>query len=234
VGGRFFIPPTLTLISFASSLPTTRSRSRGEGLKARVLLLIALLFFVSNAASAGEDNPPDQATAAQMMDDLMYGRGTVGGPFALTDQNGRRRSDRDFRGKLMIVYFGYTFCPDVCPADLMAITQALDALGPAADGVQPIFITVDPERDSKLLAEYVRAFHKSLIGLTGSPEEIRKVANAYKAFYAKVPGARDGDYAIDHAGVIYLMGRSGEYLGFLAPQTGSEKLTEILRKYLSK
>jgi protein SCO1/2 len=198
-----------------------------------VLFLIALLFFGSNTAFA-EDTPPDQAAAAQMMEDLMYGRGTVGGPFTLTDQDGHRRSDSDFRGKLMIVYFGYTFCPDVCPADLMAITQALDALGPAADGVQPIFITVDPERDSKVLAEYVRAFHKSLVGLTGSPEEIRKVANAYKAFYAKTPSTRDGDYAIDHTGVIYLMGRSGEYLGFMPPQTGPEKLTEILRKYLTK
>jgi protein SCO1/2 len=168
------------------------------------------------------------------MDDLMYGRGTVGGPFTLTDQTGRERSDRDFRGKLMIVYFGYTFCPDVCPADLMAVTQALDALGPAADGIQPIFITVDPERDSKVLAEYVSAFHKSLIGLTGSRQEIRKVANAYKAFYAKVPGEHDGEYAIDHTGVIYLMGRDGEYLGFMPPQTGPEKLTEVLRQYLSK
>ena len=144
-------------------------------------------FLAANAAFA-EDIAPDQVAAAQMMDDLMYGRGTIGGPFTLTDQNGRQRSDSDFRGKLLIVYFGYTFCPDVCPADLMAITQALDALGPAADGVQPIFITVDPERDTKVLGEYVRAFHKSLIGLTGSPEQIRKVANAYKAFYAKVPG----------------------------------------------
>ncbi len=234
MGGHFLLPPTLTLISFASSLPTTRSRSRGEGLKPRVLLLIALLFCGSNVAFAAEDTPPDQATAAQMMDDLMYGRGTVGGPFALTDQNGRRRSDSEFRGKLMIVYFGYTFCPDVCPADLMAITQALDALGPAASGIQPIFITVDPERDTKLLAEYVSAFHKSLIGLTGSPEEIRKVANAYKAFYVKVPGARGDEYAIDHAGVIYLMGRGGEYLGFMPPQTGPEKLIEVLRQYLSK
>ena len=77
-------------------------------------------------------------SAAQMMDDLMYGRGSVGGPFTLTDQNGKQRSDTDFRGKLMIVYFGYTYCPDVCPTDLMAITQALDALGPAAEGVQPV------------------------------------------------------------------------------------------------
>ena len=203
-------------------------------MKAWRVVAVLLAFGISASAARAEDTPPDQVTAAQMMEDLMYGRGSVGGPFTLTDTAGKPRSDSEFRGKLMIVYFGYTFCPDVCPADLMAITQALDALGPAADGVQPIFITVDPERDSKLLAEYVRAFHKSLIGLTGSPEEIRKVANAYKAFYAKVPGTRDGDYAIDHTGVIYLMGRSGEYLGFLAPQTGSEKLTEILRKYLSK
>ena len=200
-----------------------------------VRMIAALLVFALaiNAATA-EDAPPDQAAAEQMMDDLMYGRGTVGGPFTLIDHTGRTRKDSDFRGKLMIVYFGYTFCPDVCPADLMAITQALDALGAAADDIQPIFITVDPERDSKVLAEYVRAFHKSLIGLTGSPEAIRKVANAYKAFYAKVPPTRDSDYAIDHTGVIYLMGRSGEYLGFMPPQTGPEKLTEILRKYLLK
>jgi protein SCO1 len=202
--------------------------------KAWRLIAALLAFAVSADATRAEDTPPDQVTAAQMMDDLMYGRGTVGGPFTLTDQNGRERSDRDFRGKLMIVYFGYTFCPDVCPADLMAITQALDALGHAADGVQPIFITVDPERDSKVLAAYVSAFHKSLIGLTGSPEEIRKVANAYKAFYAKGPGEHDGEYAIDHTGVIYLMGRNGEYLGFMPPQTGPEKLTEVLRQYLSK
>jgi protein SCO1/2 len=212
MASRFFIPP-----------PTKRA-----------LLLIALLFCGGSAALAAEDTPPDRATAAQMMDDLMYGRGTVGGPFTLTDSSGRTRSDSEFRGKLMIVYFGYTFCPDVCPADLLAITQALDALGPAADGIQPIFITVDPERDSKALAEYVSAFHKSLIGLTGSPEEIRKVADAYKAFYVKVPGEHDGEYAIDHTGVTYLMGREGEYLGFMPPQTGPEKLTEILRKYLLK
>jgi len=100
--------------------------------------------------------------------------------------------------------------------------------------VQPVFITVDPERDTKVLGEYVRAFHHSLIGLTGSPEEIRRVANSYKAFYAKVPDQRGGDYSIDHTGVIYLMGRDGEYLGFMPPQTNPERLTEILRKYLGK
>ena len=197
------------------------------------LALVACLLLWSSAGFA-EDAPPDRYTAAEMMEDLMYGHGTVGGPFTLTDQNGRIRSDRDFRGMLMIVYFGYTFCPDVCPADLMAITQALDALGPLADGIQPVFITIDPERDSKVLGDYIKAFHKSFVALTGKPEEIRKVANAYKAFYAKLPPAADGEYAIDHTGVVYLMGRDGEYLGFLPPQTDPAKLTEVLRKYLAK
>jgi cytochrome oxidase Cu insertion factor (SCO1/SenC/PrrC family) len=207
---------------------------RHASVKAWRAIAALLALGISAGATRAEDTPPDQDAAAQMMDDLMYGRGTVGGPFTLTDHMGRTRSDSEFRGQLMIVYFGYTFCPDVCPADLMAITQALDALGPSAKSIQPIFITVDPERDTKVLAEYVKAFHKSLIGLTGSPEEIRKVANAYKAFYAKVPPERDGDYAIDHTGVIYLMGRDGEYLGFMPPQTDPQKLTEVLRKYLSK
>jgi protein SCO1/2 len=202
------------------------------GSRARAWLLIASLLGcgVLFCDAAAEEQP----SAAQMMDDLMYGRGTVGGPFTLTDQTGRKRSDSEFRGKLMIVYFGYTYCPDVCPADLMAITQALDALGVAAEGIQPVFITVDPERDTRVLADYVAAFHRSLVGLTGSPEEIRKVANSYKAFYAKVPIERSGEYSIDHAGVIYLMGRKGEYLGFMPPQTSPDRLTEILRKYLAQ
>jgi protein SCO1/2 len=219
------------MISFGKPVPTFPDHAPGKpmrGSRACALLVIASLFGGVNVAAE------EQPSAAQMMDDLMYGRGTVGGPFTLTDQAGRQRSDREFRGKLMVVYFGYTFCPDVCPADLMAITQALDALGPAAEGIQPLFITVDPERDTKGLADYVAAFHRNLVGLTGSPEEIRKVANSYKAFYAKVPDERNGDYSIDHAGVIYLMGRDGEYLGFMPPQTGPDRLTEILRKYLAR
>jgi cytochrome oxidase Cu insertion factor (SCO1/SenC/PrrC family) len=198
------------------------------GLGTYAIFFIALLCCNAPAAAA------EQPSAAQLMDDLMYGRGSVGGPFTLTDQSGKRRSDAEFRGKLMIVYFGYTYCPDVCPTDLMSITQALDALGSAAQDVQPVFITIDPERDSKVLADYVSAFHHSLVGLTGSPDEIRNVANAYKAFYVKVKDERSGDYSIDHAGVIYLMGRNGEYLGFMPPQTGPDRLTEVLRKYLSK
>jgi cytochrome oxidase Cu insertion factor (SCO1/SenC/PrrC family) len=196
----------------------------------RACALAVLASLIAGPMAAAQEPQP---SAAQMMDDLMFGRGTIGGPFTLTDQNGKLRSDNEFRGRLMIVYFGYTFCPDVCPTDLMAITQALDALGKDAAGIQPIFITIDPERDNRAMADYLRAFHPSFIGLTGSPEEIRKVANAYKAFYARVEDPRTGEYSIDHSGVIYLMGRDGKYLGFMPPQTAPDRLIEILRKYLA-
>jgi cytochrome oxidase Cu insertion factor (SCO1/SenC/PrrC family) len=180
------------------------------GSKACALVVVAALFGACAAAGA------QQPSSAQMMDDLMFGRGPVGGPFTLTDQNGKPRSDSEFRGKLMVVYFGYSYCPDVCPTDLMAITQALDALGPAAEGIQPIFITIDPERDTKVLADYVASFHRSLIGLTGSPDEIRKVANSYKAFYARVQDERSGDYSIDHTGGHLPDGPQGRIFWFHA------------------
>jgi len=200
-------------------------------LKATTLCAYALLAATLQAGgAAAEEQPP---SAAQMMDDLMFGRGPIGGPFTLADQNGRPRSDSEFRGKLMIVYFGYTFCPDVCPTDLMAITQALDALGPLAEAIQPVFITLDPERDDRVMAEYLGAFHRSFVGLTGSPEDIRKVANAYKVYYTKVQNPLTSEYSIDHSGVIYLIGRDGQYLGFMPPQTAPDRLLDILRKYLA-
>jgi protein SCO1 len=178
---------------------------------------------------AGADEP----TAAQLMDDVMWGRGPIGGPFALIDQTGRLRTDADFSGKLMLIYFGYTFCPDVCPTDLMAISQAVELLGEAGDGVQPIFISVDPERDTVAhLAEYVTSFHRRLIALTGTPADIRKIARAYKAWYAKVESPRGEDYAIDHTGFIYLVGRDGKYLGFFPPGTTPERMVEIIRRHL--
>lgn len=177
----------------------------------------------------------EQPSAEQLMDDLMWSRGQIGGPFTLTDQTGRLRSDTEFRGKLMLIYFGYTFCPDICPTDLMTITQALDALGEAGAAVQPIFITIDPQRDTvERLAEYVSSFHPRLIGLTGAPEDIRNVALSYKAYYARKENGPGEDYTIDHTGVTYLVGREGEYLGFVPPQTSPERLTEVIRAQLGK
>jgi len=163
----------------------------------------------------------------------MWGRTPIGGPFDLIDQTGRRRTDADFRGKLVLLYFGYTYCPDVCPTDLMAIAAAVHQLGPAGEEVQPLFITLDPERDTvEQLAGYVSAFHPRLIGLTGAPERIREVALAYKVYYAKVPAPDGTDYAIDHTGFIYLVGRDGKYLGFFPPNTPPDRLIEMVRRHL--
>ena len=174
-------------------------------------------------------------SAAETMDILMWNREPVGGAFELIDQTGKARSDRDFRGQLMLVYFGFTYCPDVCPTDLMAIGQALEQLGPDADAVQPVFITLDPERDTAgHLAEYVPLFHPRLLGLTGSREAIGAAAEAYKVYFAKIPIGKDaGDYTVDHSSFIYLMDRDGRYLGFFPPGTSAERMVEIIRPRLA-
>jgi len=173
-------------------------------------------------------------SAAEIMDILMWNREPVGGPFTLTDQAGNVRTDKDFRGKLMLVYFGFTFCPDVCPTDLQAMALAVDKLGQDGDDLQPIFITVDPERDTAAhLADYVPLFHKRLIGLTGSAEAIQKVADAYKVYYAKVP-LKDADYTVDHTAYIYLMDRDGNYLGFFPPGTSADRMVEIIKPRLAE
>jgi cytochrome oxidase Cu insertion factor (SCO1/SenC/PrrC family) len=191
-----------------------------------------LLFSLSGPiARAHEAAAP---SAAELMDALMWDRGPIGGPFDLIDQNGRHRTDAEFRGTLLVLYFGYTYCPDVCPTDLKAISSAIDLLGPPGDAVQPIFITVDPRRDTvKRLRDYVSSFHPRLIGLTGTEHDIRKLALAYKVYYARVASARAEPYAIDHTGFIYLVGRDGKYLGFFPPGTPPNRLVEIIQKHLS-
>jgi cytochrome oxidase Cu insertion factor (SCO1/SenC/PrrC family) len=177
---------------------------------------------------------PDPGRAAKLMDDLMWGRGQVGGPFALIDQYGKPRTDADFRGKLLLVFFGYTTCPDICPTELMQIAMAVDKLGAAGDDVQPLFISVDPERDTPdVLAAYVTQFHPRLIGLTGTAEQIRAVADSYKAYYAKYKPPDGAVYLIDHTGFVYLMGRSGDYLGFFPPGTSADRMDDIIRQHLA-
>jgi cytochrome oxidase Cu insertion factor (SCO1/SenC/PrrC family) len=174
-------------------------------------------------------------SAAELMDALMWNHGPIGGPFDLIDQNGRRRTDAEFRGKLLILYFGYTYCPDVCPTDLIAISSAIDLLGPAGSNVQPIFITIDPQRDTVgHLRGYVSTFHPRLIGLTGSEHDIRTLALAYKVYYAKIAAKRGEPYAIYHTGFIYLVDRGGKYLGFFPPGTPPERMVEIIRQHLAK
>lgn len=176
---------------------------------------------------------PQQRSAADLMDAVMWGREPVGGAFRLTDHRGRTRRDTDFRGKFMLVYFGYTTCPDICPTDLQQMGQAMEMLGAAASEVVPIFITLDPQRDTrKLLAQYVPSFHPQIVGLTGSEAGIRRVAQAYRVYYEKVPVDGWLRYTIDHSSFIYLMGRDGRYLGFMPPGTSAERMVEVVRPFL--
>ena len=174
-------------------------------------------------------------SAAALIEALLENRGPIGGPFDLIDHGGRRRTDADFRGKLVLIYFGYTHCPDVCPTELQALSLALDMLGTAGDAVQPIFITVDPARDTPAhLADYVTAFHPRLVALTGDDSAIRKVALAYKVYFARSGAARGGDYAVDHTGFIYLVGKDGRYLGFLPPASPPEEIVGAVRRQLAQ
>jgi protein SCO1/2 len=189
----------------------------------------ALLLVLGGTAHA----QASKRSAAELMDAVMWNREPIGGPFQLTDQSGKLRSERDFRGQLMLVYFGFTTCPDICPTDLQAIALAMDQLGAGADAVQPLFITVDPERDTREhLADYVAMFHPRLLGLTGSAGAIESAADAYRVYYARVDFDK-GDYTVDHSAFIYLMDRDGTYLGFFPPGTAAEKIAEMIRPHLA-
>jgi protein SCO1/2 len=159
---------------------------------------------------------------------------SIGGPFSLTDQDGRIVTDRDFAGKLMLVYFGFTNCPDICPTGLQTIAQTMDELGADAARVQPILITVDPERDTPpVLKEYVQAFHERLIGLGGTPEQIAAVAKAYRVYYQKVPLKESSlGYSVDHSGFIYLMDGKGQYLTHFRHDATPEQMVQKIRARL--
>ena len=159
------------------------------------------------------------------------GAAAIGGPFKLTDQNGKPRSDADFRGEYTLVFFGYTNCPDVCPTTLQTLTDAMADLGRKAEKVTPVFITVDPERDTaKALKDYAANFTPRLVMLTGSPADIAAVAKEYRVYYAK---AGEGpNYAMDHTALIYLMGPDGTYVTHYAPQATADDIAKDLSKRL--
>ena len=156
---------------------------------------------------------------------------TIGGPFTLTDHDGRAVTDADFHGRYMLVYFGYTYCPDVCPTSLQVMTDALDLLGAKADAVTPVLITIDPERDTaELLRDYVANFHPRTVGLTGTPEQIAAVAKAYRVYYAKAE--QEGTYLMDHSSIVYLMGKDGKFLTHFSHNTPADKMAEGIRRHL--
>jgi cytochrome oxidase Cu insertion factor (SCO1/SenC/PrrC family) len=168
---------------------------------------------------------------------IASGSGTalVGGPFALTDQTGKRVTDKDYLGHYTLVFFGYTFCPDVCPTELQVMSAALDKLGAKADAIQPLFITIDPERDTvDVMKQYVANFYPRLVGLTGSPQDIAGAAKAYRVYYAKVPGKSGAtDYLMDHSSIVYLMDKQGMFLKHFTYTTDADALAKALEAAIS-
>jgi protein SCO1/2 len=190
-----------------------------------------LLLLAGSAAVAADAGEP---SAEELVQALLSGKEPAGGPFDLVDHTGQRRTDADFRGKLVLIYFGFTHCPDACPTELLSISLALDKLGDAADRVQPLFITVDPERDTPVvLADFVSSFHPRLIGLTGEPAAIKAVARSYKTYFARSADGRADNYSVDHTGFIYVVGPDGRYRSFLPPQLAPEQIAEAIRLHLA-
>ncbi|MCO6419389.1 SCO family protein [Siccirubricoccus sp. KC 17139] len=158
---------------------------------------------------------------------------TLGGSFSLVNQDGRAVTERDYAGRWMLVYFGYSYCPDVCPTELGAMTAALDQLGPLAEQVVPVFVSVDPERDTPAhLADYVSRFHPRLQGLTGTPEQVAEAARRFRVYYAKVQRPDMTDYLMDHSSFVYLVGPDARVRSLFRPDTSPEAMAAAVQAQL--
>src|SRR6478736_8881071 len=200
-------------------------------MRARLIAFVIAGFLIGAIAGAGvllvanpQGGQPVQSSGAAL----------IGGPFSLVGADGKTLTDRDFRGRSMLVFFGFTHCPDICPAEMQVIAQALAHLGDKAKKMVPVFITVDPERDTpQAMAEYVKSFGPNFVGLTGSIEAIAAAAKAYRVAYSKIETKDSpGDYTVDHSALVYLMDPDGKYVTHFYYGIRAEKLVEKLDKLL--
>ncbi|KAK8714006.1 hypothetical protein V6N13_149208 [Hibiscus sabdariffa] len=177
---------------------------------------------ISNASKAVKEGPS-------------AGKAAIGGPFSLINDEGKRVTEKDFMGKWSLVYFGFTHCPDICPDELQKLAAAIDKIKEKAGiEVVPVFISVDPERDTvEQVHEYVKEFHPKLVGLTGSPEEIKKVARSYRVYYMKT-AEEDSDYLVDHSIVMYLMDPKMEFVKFFGKNNDIDSLTDGVIKEIKQ
>jgi cytochrome oxidase Cu insertion factor (SCO1/SenC/PrrC family) len=188
------------------------TRAPGEGLGEAFAARLGLIF--------GGQMPVPGAGGVQLPQGL-----ALGGPFSLVNQAGQPVTERDYAGRWMLVYFGYSFCPDVCPTELGTMAAAVDALGPAGERVTPVFISVDPQRDTpEVLADYVARFHPRMQGLTGTPEQVAEVARRYRVYYARVQRPDMTDYLMDHSSFIYLVGPDGRVRSLYRPDQRPEDI----------
>lgn len=192
------------------------TRAPGEGLAEAFAARLRLLF--------GTQMPVPAAGGVQLPQGM-----SLGGPFSLTDQAGHAVTEHDYAGRWMLVYFGYSFCPDVCPTELGTMAAAIDALGPAGERVTPVFISVDPQRDTPaVLADYVARFHPRLQGLTGTPEQVAEVARRYRVYYARVKRPDMTEYLMDHSSFIYLVGPDARVRTLFRPEMRPEDIAAAI------
>lgn len=194
----------------------------------RIAFYLGVAILIGAGFMAGRDMLSPAGWQAALPLSRTEGTASIGGPFTLVDHTGKSVTEADFRGRFMLVYFGFTYCPDVCPTALSTMAGALDIIGAAAVRVVPVFVSVDPERDTpEQLDMYVRHFHPSLVGLTGSAEQVAVAAKAFRVYYAKVEeeGLDEDEYNMDHTSNIYLMGPNGKFLThFSGPATSPETM----------
>lgn len=171
------------------------------------------------------------------------GSARIGGAFSMVDHKGNPATDRDFRGNFMLISFGYTFCPDICPTELQTMSEVLDSLGPDGDRVQPVFATIDPERDTvAVLADYLSNFHPRFVGLTGSADQVADMAKTYGVFYSRVKSqngpdngsGQDQDYLMNHSAYMFLMDGNGGFRAAFRAGTASVGMVRRIRNELAK
>ncbi|NKB42783.1 MAG: SCO family protein [Alphaproteobacteria bacterium] len=162
------------------------------------------------------------------------GSAAIGDAFTLTDHTGAEVTEQVLLGRYSLIYFGFTYCPDICPMTLQTVADAIEILpGQKGESVQPVFITLDPKRDTvETISSYVSNFHSSMVGLTGTQDQVQKAADAYRVFFREAPIGDDGDYTIDHSGFLYLMNRSGRYIDHFGKDVTMEDLSARLRELL--
>ena len=196
------------------------------------LALVGALF-LGVASLSHAQTAQSRAESTRLMSELMSGKGQVGGPFTLLDQTGKKRSLAEFKGKVVLIYFGYMSCPDICPTDLINLAGLLKRLGKESEQVQAIFITLDPARDTpELIGKYVQYFDKRILGLRGTEQQTKEVATKNKTFYEKI-SLKSNQYVIDHTAFIYIVNRAGKYLAFFPPGTSPERMEVMVREALA-